>query len=124
MKKPMLMHVWTALHEGDLEAEAMLEEDPTEFFAPNKQAKHKVPNVYNSSNPTQKRKPPVQKKRQIEKRPKIAISSGSHSEDERNMTQVPPHVEEEKLRRNPPSIVFITSMIKKCSGCNFKFIAP
>ena len=46
-----------ALHEGDLDAEAMLEEDPTEFFAPNKQAKHKVPNVYNSSNPTQKRKP-------------------------------------------------------------------
>ena len=40
------------------------------------------------------------------------------------MTQVPPRVEEEKLRRNPPNIVFITSMIKKCSGCNFKFTAP
>ena len=35
---------------------------------------------------------------------------------------MPQHVEE-KLR-NPPHIVFITSMIQKCSGCNFKFTAP
>ena len=114
-----------ALNEGDLEAEAMLEDEPTEFFAPSKRAKHKVPNVYNSSNPTQKRKPPVQKKKTATgKRPKIAISSDSDSEDERNITQVPEHVEEEKLRRNPPHIVFITAMITKCSGCNFKFTAP
>ena len=45
-----------ALHEGDLDAETMLEDDCTEFFAPNKRAKHKVLNVYTSSNPTQKRK--------------------------------------------------------------------
>ena len=103
----------------------MLEDDPTEFFAPNKRAKHKVPSMYNSSNPTQKRKSPVQKKKTaIAKRPKIAISSDSDGEDERNITQVPQHVEEEKLRRNPPHIVFITAMITKCSGCDFKFVAP
>ena len=113
-----------ALYDGDLDAEAMLEDDPTEFFAPNKKAKHKVPNVYNSSNPTQKRKPSVQKKKHTGKRPKIAISSDSDSDNIANMTQVPPRVEEEKLRRNPPHIVFITSMIQKCSGCEFKFTAP
>ena len=37
---------------------------------------------------------------------------------------MPQHIEEEKLRRNPPHIVFITSMIQKCSGCNFKFTTP
>ena len=113
-----------ALHEGDLDAEAMLEDDPTEFFAPNKKAKHKVPNVYNSSNPTQKRKPAVQKKKPTGKMPKIALSSDSDGDNKGNITQVPQHGEEEKLRRNPPHIVFITSMIQKCSGCQFKFTAP
>ena len=100
-----------ALHEGDLDAEAKLEDDLTEFFAPNKKAKHEVPNVYNSSKPTQKRKPSVQKKKPTGKRSKIALSSDSDSDNEGNMTQVPQRVEKEKLRRNPPHIVFITSMI-------------
>ena len=28
------------------------------------------------------------------------------------------------MRRNPPQIVFIAAIIKKCSGCNFRFTAP
>ena len=44
------------------------------------------------------------RKKPTGKRPKIALSSDSDSDNEGNMTQVPQHVEEEKLRRNPPHI--------------------
>ena len=45
-----------ALEEGDIEVEAMLDAQPGQMFAPNKKAKHKVPEVLSNSNPTQKKK--------------------------------------------------------------------
>ena len=44
------------LEEGDIEVEAMMDMDPNDFFVPKKKAKHKVPQVFSSSNPTQKGK--------------------------------------------------------------------
>ena len=44
------------LEEGDIDAEAMMDMDLDDFFVPNKKAKHKAPQVFSSSNPTQKRK--------------------------------------------------------------------
>ena len=51
-----------ALEEGDIEAEDMIDMDPDHLFVPNKKAKHKVPQVFSSSNPTQKRKDKGQQK--------------------------------------------------------------
>ena len=44
------------LEEGDIEVEAMMDMDPNDFFVSKKKAKHKVPQVFSSSNPTQQRK--------------------------------------------------------------------
>ena len=43
------------------------------------------------------------------------------SECDKNKEQVPEDFENEKINENPPHLVFITAMIKKCSGCDTKF---
>ena len=69
------------LKEGDIETEAMMDMDPDHFFVPNKNAKHKVPQVFSSSNSTQKRKDEGKQK----KRPKkacVEISSSDESDED------------------------------------------
>ena len=113
-----------APEEGDIEAEAMIDMDLDHLFVPNKKAKHKVPQVFSSSNPTQKRKDKGQQKNKP-KKAHVEISSSEESdEDLEQYTDVCKRVEEDKLQRNPPHIVFQRGLISKCSGCIFKFTAP
>ena len=102
----------------------MMDMDPDDFFVPNKKAKHKAPQVFSSSNPTQKRKDQQQQKKKPKKACVEISSSEESNEDLQQYTDVCKRVEEDKLQRNPPYIVFLRGLISKCSGCNFKFTAP
>ena len=128
-----------ALEEGDIKAEAMLDAQQGQMFAPNKKAKHKVPDILSSSNPTQKRKhtdvkmnngrktngKPNRKSQNSRKRPRFEISDSDDTDSDDDVYgNVPKHVEEQKLAADPPHIVLINALIQKCSGCNFKFTAP
>ena len=127
-----------ALEEGDIEAEAMLDAQG-QMFAPNKKAKHKVPEIVSRSNPTQKRThtdvknnngrktngKAKLKSKNSRKRPRIEISDSDDTDSNDDVYgNVPKHVEEQKLATNLPHIVLINALIQKCSGCNFKFTAP
>ena len=58
------------------------------------------------------------------KRKKKELNSDSSEEDSEcddDKEHVPEDVEKEKINENPPHLVFITVMIKKCSGYDTKF---
>ena len=44
-----------ALESGDIEAEVLIEMDPSRYFVSNKKAKHKVPANFSSGNPNQEK---------------------------------------------------------------------
>ena len=44
------------MNSGNIEAEAMIDIDPVRYFKPSQWAQHRVPQVYSSSNPQQKKK--------------------------------------------------------------------
>ena len=117
-----------ALEEGDIEAEAMLDAQQGQMFAPNKKAKHKVPDIVSSSNHTQKRMHTDVKKnngrksngkaklksKNSRKRPHIEISDSDDTDSDDDVYgNVPKHVEEQKLATNPPHIVLINALIQK-----------
>ena len=117
----------------------MLDAQQGQMFAPNKKAKHKVPDILSRSNLTQKRKhtdvktnngrktngKPNRMSKNSRKRPCIEISdSDDTNNDDDVYGNVPKHVEGQKLATNPPHIVLINALVQKCSRCNFKFTAP
>ena len=73
------------IKEGDMEKELKMEMNPDEFF-PNKRAKHKVPENFDTSNVVQKRKASNENNKKNEtkkqKTPKNAITSEDDSEEE------------------------------------------
>ena len=109
-----------ALNSGDIEAEAMIDMDADKFFEPSKQAKHKVPATYSDTNPQQQKHKSNKKKVN-----KDQNSSDSEEEERLKMFKaysiVPKEVEADKLLQTPPHLVMLTSMVMKCSGCEFKF---
>ena len=110
------------MESGDIEAEVLIEMDPTHYFVSNKKAKHKLPANFNSGNPNQKKMKDGQKyksssqittkKMKRKKKELISDSSEEDSECDKNKEQVPEDVEKEKINENPPHLVFITAMIK------------
>ena len=106
----------------DLQKEIYPEADKSQYFIPNKKAKHHVPKTFSISNPSQKRKKP-QATQQKKKVIKVDTSDGESSEDEATNQNiaVPSEKERQKLLTNPLQIVFITKVVKKCSGCNELF---
>ena len=93
--------------------------------------KHKVPANFSSGNRNQEKIKDGQKhklssqittkKTKRKKKELICDSSEEDSDCDKNKERVPEDVEKEKINENPPHLVFITSMIKKCSGCDTKF---
>ena len=109
------------LNSGDIEAEAMIDIDPDKFFEPSKKVKHKVPDIYSDTNPQQcKRKSNKKKVKNNDN-----INSDSENEARRKMFKAysigPKEVEDAKLLCNPLHLVMLTSMVKMCLGCEFKF---
>ena len=103
----------------DLQKEIYPEADKSQYFIPNKKAKHHIPKTFSISNPSQKRKKP-QATQQKKKVIKVDTSDGESSEDEATNQNiaVPSEKERQKLLTNPLQIVFITKVVNKCSGCN------
>ena len=104
----------------------MLDTQPGQMFAPNKNAKHKVPDVISISNPTQMRKHTDDKtsngrntngkqglkSKNSRKRPCIEISNSDDTDSDDDVYgNVPKHVEEQKLGTNPPHIVLMNALI-------------
>ena len=58
--------------------------------------------------------------RRLKEKKKELNSSEEDSECDEDKEQVPEDVEKEKINENSPHLVFITAMIKKCSGCDTK----
>ena len=120
-----------ALQTGDLEAEAMIHLDDEIGFIPSNSARHRVPEIYPSSNPMQKHRhnnnrSQVQKKKK--KKTNVDEISNDCEEDEengnaQNMSLVPCDKEKEHLITNPPQLVFLMSMIEICQGCRRRYTA-
>ena len=77
-----------ALESGDVEAEVLIEMDPSCYFVSNKKAKHKVPANFSSGNPNQEKMKDGQKHKsssqittQKTKRKKKELISDSSEED-------------------------------------------
>ena len=113
------------LEEGDIDAEAMMDMDPDDFFVPNKKAKHRSSTSIQLIQSYTKKKGSTVTKEEMPKKAHVEISSSEeNNEDLQQYTDVHKRVEEDKLERNPPHIVLLRGLISKCSGCNFKFTAP
>ena len=106
----------------DLQKEIYPEADQSQYFIPNKKAKHHVPKTFSTSNPSQKRKK-TQVTQQKKKVIKVDTSDGESSEDEvtNQKSVVPSEKERQKLLTNPLQIVFITKQVQKSSGCKEYF---
>ena len=120
------------LQSGNIEAEAMLNMDPDRYFEPSKCACHRVPEVYSSTNPQQKKKGHKRRKRQ-DKENEDQFDNHDDNDDidpvqKRNCLFeeydiVPARVEITKLNTNPPVLVFLTALMNQCAGCELKFTA-
>ena len=129
-ERNFIYSVCDALESGDIEAEVLIEMDPSRYFVSNKKAKHKVPVNFSSGNPNQEKikedrstncQAKLQKRRLKERRKYSFVTVVKKILIVKKKEQVPEDVEKEKINENPPHLVFITSMIKKCSGCDTKF---
>ena len=90
------------IQEGDMEKEFEMEMNPNEFF-PNKRAKHKVPENFDSSNVVQKRKASNENKKNEakKKKPNNAITSENDSEEEdEDMKKKKNKAKKQKRRKN------------------------
>ena len=92
------------IKEGDMEKELEMEMNPDEFF-PNKRAKHKVPENFDSSNVVQKRKASNENNKKNEtkkqKTTKKAITSEDDSEEEdENTKKKNNRAKKQKRRKN------------------------
>ena len=103
----------------DLQKEIYPEADKSQYFIPNKKAKHSIPKTFSISNSSQKRKK-AQATQQKKKVIKVDTSDGESSEDEATNQNiaVPSEKERQKLLTNLSKLSFITKVVKKCSGCN------
>ena len=102
------------MESGDIEAEVLIEMDPSCYFVSNKKAMHKAPTNFSSGNPNQEKIKDGQKHKlssqittkETKRKKKELIHDSSEEDSECE------NVEKEKINENPPNLVFITSMIK------------
>ena len=118
---------------SDIEDEVLMESDPSKYFLANKRSSHKAPENPSKKNPTQqaqqaqqkqKRKAPTKVTTKSKRSNPVYTSSSSdddEDDDEEDDLHVPQRLEDEKLRSNPPTLMFINDQITICSGCDIKF---
>ena len=98
-----------AMHNGNMEQEAMFDLQPEKFLVPPKKARHKVPATFSKTNPTQKQKPTKRKLHQD--------SENDTNNNNNDFVNIPDVVEEQKLGYNPPHLVLLCERVIVCSGC-------
>ena len=134
-----------ALQSGDIKAKVMVEMDPNKYSLPNRKSKHRVPTTFSETNPEQrankrkndaagssisKRKRTTQPKEVVSirkagmtannKQNKSTEDSNSDYQDD-DVDKVPANEEKRKLQSNPPVLIRMSGIIRKCSGCEEYF---
>ena len=123
----------------------MVEMDPNKYFLPNRKSKHRVPTTFSETNPEQrankrnndaagssisKRKKTTQAKEVVSmrkagmtannKQNKSTEDSNSDYQDD-DVDKVPANEVKRKLQSNPPVLIRMSGIIRKCSGCEEYF---
>lgn len=104
---------------SDIEDENNIEGDPAKYFAPNMKAKHRVPEVFSSSNPTQSQRDTRAKKKL--RKPDFVYDDDSDTEQEIEDDIVPVNIERRVQRENWPTLVPIFDKVTRCYGCQMLF---